>query len=265
MKKTTCILLGLILLLAGCGSEEPEAQLTQETSKESEEVTESDEVTEEPSETEDYSLSIPEIEDMEIVNEVTYAFTDTSSDTNWASYYAEIKNNSELPVDISSSSVVYTDEAGETVLMVSDMGLDVTPQVIDPGETAFVDIYDPIQDPEGFSGTYQANIEMQPIESIDSLVTHETENVNVIYDENGDFSNIRATGTIKITEEVVGYDLAVIMYDSEGNFLGTLTGGSDEDLLAAGSTTSFEIENPPFPQYMMPEVAEWKAIAYSIQ
>lgn len=264
MKKLTFTLgLATAVLLGACGSEEASSTTEEKTNESEAENTEEVAETTEPME--DYSLSIPDKEDMEIVNEVTYAFIDTSSDTPWASYYAEIKNNSEVPVDLSSSSVVYSDEKGESVIMVSDMGLEVHPQVVKPGETAFVNIYDPIQDTEAFSNTYQANIELQPMESIDQVVMHEVENVNVIYKENGDFSNIRATGTIETTAEVVGYDLAVMMYDADGKFLGTLTGGSDEDLLKSGDKTSFEIENPPFPQELMPEVAEWKAIAYTFQ
>lgn len=268
MKKLLLFSVTSLLLLGACGNaEDPVSEealgSTDEATAEQEEAA-AEESTEETA-TEDYSLSVPDIEDMEIVNEVTYAYSDSSSGINWASYYSEIKNNGDLPVNLSSSSVVYTDEAGEKVLMVSDMGLDVIPQVINPGETAFVNIYDPIQNTEDFSGVYQANIEMQPIESIDTLVIHETENVNVIYNENGDFSNIRATGSVNVKEDVVGYDLVVAMYDAEGNFLGTLTGGSSDDLLTAGSSTAFETENPPFPQTLMPEVAEWEAFAYSIQ
>ncbi|ANU28413.1 hypothetical protein [Planococcus versutus] len=262
MRKTTLSIFFLpFIILSACSSDNTEVQSEKKAVSEEDAVNESTESTE----IEDYSLSIPTTEDMEIVNEVTYAFSDESSEINWASYYAEIKNNSDMPINLSSSSVVYEDEAGEVVIMVSDMGLEVHPGIVNPGETAFVNVYDPIQDTEPFTGTYQANIEMQPIESIDTLVMHETEKVNVIFDDSGSFPMIRATGIVKTSKEVVGYDLAVILYDAEGNFLGALTGGSDDDFYSAGATTAFDIENPPFPGQLMSEVADWKAIAYSIQ
>ncbi|MGN7310393.1 hypothetical protein ACTHQ4_04805 [Alkalicoccobacillus gibsonii] len=75
---------------------------------------------------------------------------------------------------------------------------------------------------------------------------------------------VSATASLKNNTDVdeQGVTSAFVFFNDNGEFIGGLTTGLDDDILQAGSKRGIETENPPFPKEQYDNIAEMEAWSY---
>ncbi|MCA1021781.1 hypothetical protein [Halobacillus litoralis] len=239
MKKIGFVL--LIGLLIACGDTQ-----SQEGSPESEsEQTEQNQESEKAAAENSNSSEEIEIEiDMEMPQVATYAWISEDSGIGWLSFYAIIENTGNTPFSMEESSVTYYNKEDE-VIAVSATGIDVVPSIIQPGEQAYVSVYEQLgeESPENFKS---AELSPAPV-----TVDYELEEVST----ETSLQDVAVTGTF--TEEIDPdmIEMSSALFDKDDQLLGILDAGQI-------TAKSFELFDPPFPDEAKDAIDHEKTKAY---
>lgn len=212
-----------------------------------------------PAPEEEHAQDMPSQEvNVEVVEQKSYAFVDESSDSPTLSTFAVIKNTSEIPVDISMTSVDYFDKEGG-VLGKSEQGTQPSPYILEPGEIGYVEVWEPADVRDTFG---EAKVNVSAYSAAFDIAVLPTEKIDIKIDDSGSWTDLKITGVVKneTKTEAKGADIAAALYDKDGKFLAVME-GSVEDVIAPGQSVAFELHNPEFPGDVMKQVAKAKVIA----
>ncbi|MFB1100850.1 hypothetical protein [Terribacillus sp. JSM ZJ617] len=277
MKKVSALMLMTLLafFLAACGNEsasedksstdEPKNAATTE-----EEKTKDAETEENASETEDTGSAESQAEFMEGVEDVsdveltlgvekTYLWEDDASGIKYLSYYAGVENESDKAVDIGAASVTFKNEDDGSIATVSNT-VSVAPNVIGPGEIAYVTVNEPAGDLE-IDTNVSAELGIDLIPATAEVQWLDFTNVN---------GKVKGTG-LNVTAEVENTTgekqeevSTVVGVYSGDEFLGVLEGGV-ETSLDADAKSGVEMFYPPFPTEAAAKADSFEGAAYSIK
>ncbi|MBM0064797.1 LptM family lipoprotein [Alkalicoccobacillus gibsonii] len=288
MKKLlfSSIALTIALSLAACGNEgeeissEPtneETGATSETADENE--SDNEEQAEEVSEESDNELLNVDLTDESIgeeewiaaynaqeelidfeVEEIGYAWkeAETSGGQSVYSYYALVTNTGKGAIEIYPNAVTFYNQDGSVAAVSDDLGLRAYPDVINEGEKGLVRTYELTNDADLESFDYaEADVNVQL--SIFDSTKLDTKSPTYSTDH-----RLSATASLENNTDVnaQGVTSAFVFYNDNGEFIGGLTTGLDDDVLQAGSKRGIETENPPFPRDQYENIADMEAWSY---
>lgn len=242
--------LSVVLVLSACGDDEtlgPVAKNEDDTDKTNTEIVDKD--NDEDAEIDSSLL---------VASEKVYLWKDESTDIEWMSYYAMIMNDGDVTIDVRNASVTYYDDEDDSVIAVSTQGIDIHPYILDPGEVAYVNVYEPAKDID-LNTKVSTELGIDPIPSDEKIHWLNVESVN---------GKITGTG-LKITGKMTNdgpkktSEINVVsgVYDENDELLGILTGGS-EVRLDPNKSSGFELFNPPFPNDIAELATQYEAAAY---
>ncbi|SDI25191.1 hypothetical protein SAMN05192534_12818 [Alteribacillus persepolensis] len=235
-------------VLTACGGEE-NTMSSNDNEEEAEEQTQAEEEQEQQQE----EAQSPNIE---VAEEAFGARTD-SIDNTYATYSAVIKNTGDAPANIGDIQINFEGEEG-TIVGTAPMVMAV-PDVVMPGEEAYISDYTGIEGVESHEAVADASVNIDFDAADEEPMMLETEGVQVKTD---DMFPYIVTGTVINPNEETADDirLAAALYDDAGELIGVLSGSIQVSLNPDGKA-GFELNMPELPSDK--EAAEVNVKAYN--
>jgi len=262
MKKVLAITMAallIVMLLAGCGTNEPSNQADNNANTEdaATNTPEADNVESEPEET-------PEQEQEDVTYEVTYknvmVYTSSIGST-WAQAIVEVTNTGTKDLYLSSASFDLEDASGALVSVLKMVS--VCPDVISPGEKAYYYDASTLENVESeveLTIVPHLNVKEAKVDRIRFPVSEDSLSMD-------QFDDITLIGRVENnTEETQSMVyVAVILYNSNDAPIGHLTTILMEDL-APGDKIGFECSAWSLPDSVtLDSIAWYEVIAYPTQ
>ncbi|SDX88349.1 hypothetical protein SAMN04488081_1606 [Salimicrobium album] len=196
---------------------------------------------------------------VEITDQTGGAWVD-SIDSLWVHSAAVLENTGNVPVVIGEVQMNFMN--GEGSVLGTDAMNSATPEVLKPGETAFVSqttTLDAVTDPEEFDHTTY-NFEYREAFGEDANLM---EVKSVQHGHGDEYTPYRVTGIVENTTGDVQEDIRIAagLYAEDGSLLGVLT-DSISVSVNAGSEAGFELTYPEIPAENAGKVKDVEVKAY---
>jgi hypothetical protein len=239
---TSVLTLGI--LLVGCGNE-----AVNDASKEKEKTEQT--VGSSQKEVKEAEMSF------DVTGEVSYPiYNDVMEETN-VSYFAEITNTGDVPLDVTDANVTFTDKDGTVIGTSDSSNVWASPHIVEPGKKAYLSTSETI---DGTVDTYgKGELTLAPVEAIDAVeelpIEGNSGKVDTYIYINGKVKNTTETETDYVT-------IAAGIYDKDGKFVGA-TYGQVDTLLKPGASVGFESNAFEIPYENIPPEFDYEVLAYT--
>ncbi|MGE6894488.1 FxLYD domain-containing protein [Priestia flexa] len=193
----------------------------------------------------------------DLTGEASYPiYNDVMEETN-VSYFAEITNTGEVPIDVTDANVTFTDKEGTVIGTSDSSNVWASPHVVEPGKKAYLSTDATI---DGTVDTYgKGELTLAPVEAIDAVeelpIEGNTGKVDKYIYINGKVTNTTNQDTDYVT-------IAAGIYGKDGKFVGS-TYGQIDTLLKPDASVGFESNAFEIPYENIPPEFDYEVLAYT--
>ncbi|TYR81128.1 hypothetical protein FZC66_04490 [Priestia megaterium] len=193
----------------------------------------------------------------DVTGEASYPMYSDVLEKTSVSYFAEITNTGDVPIDVTDATVTFMDKDGTVIGTADSSNVWASPRVVEPGKKSYLSTNEDI---DGTVETYdKGELTLAPVEAIDAVeelpIEGNTGKVDTYIYVNGKVKNTTNIDTDYVT-------IAAGIYSKDGKFIGS-TYGQIDTLLKPGSSVGFESNAFEIPYENIPPEFDYEVLAYT--